>query len=502
MPLFSRLRNWIQRSERWYLTTPDRALDEAYDAALAIRAIEEQHFQGDRISQGAGGYSESSLAYFEAELRKNLKFIRTRLLEFQTSRTTIDITNPSASLYKSLEVGNGYTAADGRILPPAADRVAITLEKLKFIEEVQTRYNLPKAKLKKDALVAYEAPRPIPNPAANPSRPLPNGTTMPPTPANPRADYRNGNGNRDNTKSLRSLIDQQKNIASSNSGERPPDLESITDKTGVLPRSILGTIGRIKRNLDPASAIEAAEIQRLNYAKTFISLRFIFLIISLTLLAQVSTRYLFLGNQFAVGAYIQDRFSMERTGQLFINQEMEERALADVERYERRLQFANRLNLSLDRPTIPAPEIEAKVTQKIQDIAKRYSSYSGDAVKNWIADVVGLIVFCLILVNSQQEVEILKSLLDEIIYGLSDSAKAFIIILLTDVFVGFHSPHGWEVLLEGIAGHFGLPANRNFIFLFIATFPVILDTIFKYWIFRYLNRVSPSAVATYKEMNE
>lgn len=92
--------------------------------------------------------------------------------------------------------------------------------------------------------------------------------------------------------------------------------------------------------------------------------------------------------------------------------------------------------------------------------------------------------------------------MDQLIYGLSDSAKAFIIILFTDIFVGFHSPHGWEVLLEGVSKHFGLPASRDFVFLFIATFPVILDTIFKYWIFRYLNRVSPSAVATYKNMNE
>jgi hypothetical protein len=68
--------------------------------------------------------------------------------------------------------------------------------------------------------------------------------------------------------------------------------------------------------------------------------------------------------------------------------------------------------------------------------------------------------------------------------------------------VGFHSPHGWEVILEGIANHLGLPANKSLIFLFIATFPVVLDTIFKYWIFRYLNRISPSAVATLKNMNE
>jgi hypothetical protein len=76
------------------------------------------------------------------------------------------------------------------------------------------------------------------------------------------------------------------------------------------------------------------------------------------------------------------------------------------------------------------------------------------------------------------------------------------IILSTDVFVGFHSPHGWEVLLELGLRHIGLPESPNFIFLFVATFPVVLDTVFKYWIFRYLNQISPSAVATYRNMNE
>lgn len=106
------------------------------------------------------------------------------------------------------------------------------------------------------------------------------------------------------------------------------------------------------------------------------------------------------------------------------------------------------------------------------------------------------------LIRCKRQIEVLKSFIDEIIYGLSDSAKAFIIILFTDVFVGFHSSHGWEILLEGISKHLGISPSRDFIFLFIATFPVILDTIFKYWIFRYLNRISPSAVATYRNMNE
>ena len=36
---------------------------------------------------------------------------------------------------------------------------------------------------------------------------------------------------------------------------------------------------------------------------------------------------------------------------------------------------------------------------------------------------------------------------------------------------------------------FRLNQNENFILLFVALFPVFLDTVFKYWIFRYLNKM-------------
>jgi surface polysaccharide O-acyltransferase-like enzyme len=75
----------------------------------------------------------------------------------------------------------------------------------------------------------------------------------------------------------------------------------------------------------------------------------------------------------------------------------------------------------------------------------------------------------------------------------------FLLLLGTDLLVGF-SPRGWELFLEFALNRFGF--NENFIFLFVATFPVLLDTVFKYWIFRYLNKISPSTVATYHAMIE
>jgi hypothetical protein len=185
--------------------------------------------------------------------------------------------------------------------------------------------------------------------------------------------------------------------------------------------------------------------------------------------------------------------------EVFLNAEMEEEGLLKLQRFEERIKFEALIS---NAPPLESEELEKKIKEKAEEVKEEFRQESDNAIKNVFADICAVISFTVLLLMSKSSVAVLKEFIDNVVYGLSDSAKAFIIILFTDVFVGFHSPHGWEVLLEGISRHWGLPANRDFIFLFIATFPVILDTIFKYWIFRYLNRISPSAVATYHNMNE
>jgi hypothetical protein len=182
-----------------------------------------------------------------------------------------------------------------------------------------------------------------------------------------------------------------------------------------------------------------------------------------------------------------------------LNIDLKEEAFVELERFEKELDFKSLIGLT---PKLPTEEKEEKIKEKAVELAEEYQQRSSNAIKNIGADVVAIIVFAVIIINRQKDIAVFKSFIDNVVYGLSDSAKAFIIILFTDVFVGFHSSHGWEVLLEGISRHLGIPENRQLIFMFIATFPVILDTMIKYWIFRYLNGISPSAVATYKNMNE
>nr|YP_010503507.1 chloroplast envelope membrane protein [Chrysosplenium lanuginosum]QSH55702.1 chloroplast envelope membrane protein [Chrysosplenium lanuginosum]UXE32055.1 chloroplast envelope membrane protein [Chrysosplenium lanuginosum] len=101
-----------------------------------------------------------------------------------------------------------------------------------------------------------------------------------------------------------------------------------------------------------------------------------------------------------------------------------------------------------------------------------------------------------------EELVILNSWVQEFLYNLSDTIKAFSILLLTDLCIGFHSPHGWELMLGSVYKDFGFAHNDQIISGLVSTFPVILDTILKYLIFRYLNRVSPSLVVIYHSMND
>ena len=146
--------------------------------------------------------------------------------------------------------------------------------------------------------------------------------------------------------------------------------------------------------------------------------------------------------------------------------------------------------------------LSQKFQQKTIELAIYYNQQSIEAITNLFGDFITFITISFLFIWMEPQIIILKSFLTESIYSLSDTTKSFLLILLTDLLVGFHSPRGWEIFLEIILRHFGLPENQDFIFLFVATFPVLLDTVFKYWIFRYLNQISPSTVATYHNMIE
>nr|YP_009244077.1 chloroplast envelope membrane protein [Gelidium elegans]AMK96319.1 chloroplast envelope membrane protein [Gelidium elegans] len=268
--------------------------------------------------------------------------------------------------------------------------------------------------------------------------------------------------------------------------------QSPVDKAGIIPRSISKLFDKFKKELDPNAEVEALEDFKVARYQTLTSVKYvIFLLIMPILINQISKSLVF-------GPFVNYLWNKNQQS-IFLNHSQEERAFAELQRFEEKLHFEILIG-KIDNAS--QKTINHRITGKALELAQEYANESSCAVKNILSDLLSCTVFVSILITNKRQFSILKSFINELIYGLSDTAKAFLIILFTDMFVGFHSPHGWEVIIEAILRRFGLPESRDFIFLFISTFPVILDTIFKYWIFRYLNKISPSAVATYHNMNE
>lgn len=430
---------------RWYLQTPERSLNQAYDAALKIKEIEDKHFSGKKIDIDSAMYSNSVMDYFESDLKKLLKIVRMRLTELKASRWFLNEENQKAAEKTGIEY-----------LSPS-----LVLERLNFIDQIISKYTTLSDQKSSKALVVQPPNLPVESVISDDKSLLVNTPSLPPK-------------------------------IKTQDWETKAKPKGKIDTTGVLPRSILSTITRLQVELDPNSEQEVIQSFRQAQRRTIISIRFILLLIIVPLLTHQ------IAKAFVVGPVIEEFRDTEQM-QIFLNSEMEEEALGELQRFEEKLQFENFIR---NAPPLLPEQIEVEMKKRAVELAEEFRRESSNAIKNVFADIFSVGAFIWLLLVSKSSIAVIKDFFDRIVYGLSDSAKAFIIILFTDIFVGFHSPHGWEVLLEGVSRHWGLPANRDFIFLFIATFPVILDTIFKYWIFRYLNRISPSAVATYRNMNE
>lgn len=449
--LWHRILKYLYSAHQWYRETPHRALEQAYDAALAIKAIEDEHFGGQKISARSGDYGHSTLSYFKSELQKYLKVIQTRMVEFNASRSFLELPDRVGAKPKA---GHSPDHHQHGLHLDNKERASLIFEKLEFIDGVIDKY-------------------------INNSR----STAIVPVVSSVNQQV----------KSKNSTSQPDANKGSANSVKiHDGEVDIYSEEVNLLPRSLLGTLNRITKELDPEAEKEVVKNFRNSKVKTVISLRFILLLILVPLLTNQ------LSKNFIVGPVV-DYFRVKQNAPEFLNINLEEEAFQELERFEQHLKFDRLIGRA---PSLSLEETENKIAEKAVELAEEYRTESGGAIKNIFADLISCIAFAAIILTNKKEIEILKSFMDDVIYGLSDSAKAFVIILFTDMFVGFHSPHGWEVILEGVSRHLGLPENRQFIFLFIATFPVILDTVFKYWIFRYLNRSSPSAVATYKNMNE
>nr|YP_010932323.1 chloroplast enveloppe membrane protein [Hormidiella parvula]WKT05963.1 chloroplast enveloppe membrane protein [Hormidiella parvula] len=272
----------------------------------------------------------------------------------------------------------------------------------------------------------------------------------------------------------------------------PPQPSTAYEPIGLIPRSITRTFSRFQTELDPqADSLLRQESQLIRYQVTA-SMQYLCSLLVVPWAINRLCKSLFLES------YIMHWWN---TGQreIFLNPSQEEEALVRLQG----LEDTAWLELLMDRNSdLPLSALSHTVHEQTLQLVALYHHQSMQTLLHVCTDGIYMCSLAVLLVVGQARLALVKSFMQELFYSLSDTMKAFLILLFTDLFIGFHSPHGWEILIETWLRYLGFAHNQYVVSLFVSTFPVILDTVFKYWIFRHLNRISPSIVVTYHTMNE
>nr|WKT07993.1 chloroplast enveloppe membrane protein [Klebsormidium sp. SAG 2107] len=262
---------------------------------------------------------------------------------------------------------------------------------------------------------------------------------------------------------------------------------------GLIPRSIARTFSRLQTELDPdAEPLLMQEFKLIRY-QAIASFQFFGNLLFFPWLSQ---------NIFKVFFFKPILSHWWNTGQrqLFLNSFQEQKALEELQKLEDTawldllMAYSSEVPLSLFINTIH---------ERALQLVASYNDYSIQALVQLCTDGIFVCTLLLLLAFSQRKLSLaqMRAVGKKRSY-LIDTMKAFLILLFTDLLIGFHSPHGWEILIESFMTYLGFAPNQYVVSLFVSTFPVIVDTVFKYWIFRHLNRVSPSIVVTYHTMSE
>nr|QUG10286.1 chloroplast envelope membrane protein [Hymenophyllum barbatum] len=266
---------------------------------------------------------------------------------------------------------------------------------------------------------------------------------------------------------------------------------SITayESISLIPRSITRTLSRFRTELANYSGSLLPTKIELSKYQALASIQYIGYLFLFPFIIPMILKNWFLE------PWIRNWWNSSQS-QIFINLFQEEIALKRLQEVEG-LVWLNEIMRDYG-----SRDYDATVYDKTTQSVIIYNEGNIQTISRFVTDVISIAISTSLFIIGRKRLAVLNSWVQELFYSLNDTMKAFSILLLTDLCIGFHSPHGWEIVIGSFLEHLGFAHNKYVISCFVSTFPVISDTVSKYWIFRHLNRISPSIVATYHTMNE
>lgn len=274
-----------------------------------------------------------------------------------------------------------------------------------------------------------------------------------------------------------------------NIGSEAAKANRVTQKQ---PRSLLGQFGQLTKELNPDHEQKVIAELRTQRRQTRIAIRWLVIFLIIPLIVHALTKNL-------IFEPLLSHYSEHNATKIELNQEIRENFLTEFGHFKESLEVRQLLGVL---PQMSEHETVETLKKEATHLWEDSRGKALNGLTNLLSDGVSLIIFAGLVFFNRGKLLILRRFINRIFLSLSDPAKVLLFILVTDLFVGFHSAEGWEVLLEGVASHFGLPENKTFIYMFIATVPVAIDSYTKFWIFTYFTQYSPTSSAIYERMNK
>jgi hypothetical protein len=437
------LNQWNQWLNRRQL----QILEAAYKAAQTIKALEDKYFDSGKITY-TPNQTKTLVEYVKSLRDRQLFIVRTNLAQFRLNSFLLNrqLPEPETNLADSESLTN----------ESIVDIDAVVTEKLNFIDAVISKYRESEADELEGLALDFKHNTLTPGAASAAQE------STKPTPTDPIA--------------------------------QTTEPSIIPRKNNLLQRNRLGFFGggfSIGRELDPKYEQQIVQELRLRRKQDKVAIRWLLILLLVPVLIQILTKNFIL--EPVLGSY-----SDKNPTKIELSREIREEFDAEFIIFKETLEVQELLGVI---PELLPAERRERLQEKATELWRESRERALNGLKNLLADGIAIVAFAGIVYFNRNKLAIIRSFSNRTFLSLSDPVKVFLFILVTDMFVGFHSAEGWEVLLEGVAYHFGLPESKVAINTFIATVPVMMDSVIKFWIFTYLTRYSAAASAIYERMN-
>lgn len=108
--------------------------------------------------------------------------------------------------------------------------------------------------------------------------------------------------------------------------------------------------------------------------------------------------------------------------------------------------------------------LQGQLRHEAIEIVERFKGRNRYALLNLVSDGITASSGFVLLLRDTEGRNILFRTIGRIFSGLSDTAKAFLIIAATDILLGYHSEEGWTAAIHLITNHYGQEVEVSWFF--------------------------------------